>query len=498
MDRPRDSRGLVSRKTTSPSDLHAWALLGGCLPVLAVLERPASAITPVLFLTAIVGGATLLRRTPRPRMGGVLLALAAGVLIALLCTLRVRSLPVSPLSLVPDKTDIAVRGTLLDAPQMKDADLSFPLAVDALVIGDEALPAEGTVLARIDRFRGDRLRPGGRVIAMGTLEHPDDEGYARYLAVNGIAGTLALDRVDTIGAEPSIRAFLKSLRPALAARARSLVPEPHATFLVGILAGGSSGLPDRWADALRTVGISHITAISGSNITIILSFLGGLLFWLPLKWRTLPLALAVIGFVVAVGASASAVRAAAMGILGLVAIHAGRQNTVRLSVGWTATAMVAINPAMLFDDLGFQLSFLAVIGIAELQKPIRPLLGRLPLADELATTLAANAATAPCIACSFGTFSVVSPLANLLAAPLVPIAMAAGALTIATSWISPALATLPALATWFTLDLIGRIAFVLSALPYASLDFEAPLWAIVVWYGLTVGGGVWLKRRIVN
>jgi len=223
---------------------------------------------------------------------------------------------------------------------------------------------------------------------------------------------------------------------------------------------------------------------SGFNITIIISILGTFLFFLPLQWRFLPSALAIIAFTLFVGSSASVVRASIMGILGLVALQAGRLNHARLAILWTAFFMLLWNPKYLWYDAGFQLSFLAVLGLTETGNILKAWLRNVPEAlgirDGLAMTLSAQVFAVPWIIGLFGTFSLISPVANILVAPLIPLSMLTGTLAVLGSWIWFPLGQLFGYVTWLFLTIIIVICDYLASIPYASLTLPK------------IGGGITL------
>lgn len=490
MDTPRENAALAAAHIS-------WAfLLSYVASILTLQPWPEGTALASALATGI---GVLCCPWIRSRAGALGLAAMAGVLCAALSVTHARLHPDPILSAIPGKTDIAVRGTIAGPPARNGLEVRFPLEIEALGIDGTARPAHGTLLASADRFAAADLRVGDLIAAQGELERPEDGGYARYLAASGITGTVRIRRSDLLVRPPgNPHAFLARLRGAVEARVRSLLPEPHAAFLTGLLTGGSAGMPKRLTAALKTAGLTHITAISGSNITIILAALGGLLFWLPLRWRTVPLCLGVAVFVVFVGAGASAVRAGIMGILGVFALHLGRVRDVRLAVAWSGALMLAYNPAYLRDDAGFQLSFLAVIGIMELQKPLRALLGNLPLADALSTTLAAQLSTGPWIAFAFGQASLISPAANLAAAPLITPAMALGALTLLASLLSRTLGLLLAMLTWLCLECILRIAVFFASVPYAAVETAPPGWLIAGMYAAMAGGVMAYRFRLTT
>jgi len=330
----------------------------------------------------------------------------------------------------------------------------------------------------------DWVRPlaGQELSLTGKLLLPKNTGafdYAGYLAKDGIHAQMYFPEYD-VPAEPlavpwSVRARrpLWLVRDAIGGSLARAVPGDVGSYLGGIVLGTRGTLGPELKDAFSRTGTSHILAISGYNITIIAGVLLGLLsrfgrvrsYWLTLAGIT--------AFTLMVGASASVVRAAIMGILALTAVHLGRRADAGMAILLAAVLMCLYNPLLLRWDTGFQLSFLAVLGIVYLEPLIRQPLERLtyePFARLAATTLAAQAAVLPLILHDFGTLAMYSLPVNLLVLPLVPIAMALGFVSGVAGVVIPFAGQLIGQGAWLVAAMQLTIIRGVAALPYASLE----------------------------
>jgi competence protein ComEC len=249
----------------------------------------------------------------------------------------------------------------------------------------------------------------------------------------------------------------------------------RASLLTGLLTGSRGGMPEELLESFRVAGLSHIVAISGYNITIIITLVGGMLFWVPLKKRFPLLVAGIALFTLFVGASASVVRAAVMGVLGLLALQQNRKADIRLLVLWSAFFMLLINPRQLWFDAGFQLSFLAVIGLAELSRPVGKALARLPetlgIRESLTATMSAQISTLPLTMLVFKQLSLVAPFANLLVAPLIPLAMLLGFIGTVLGFAWEPLGLPPSYLAWGLLNMIIVIGKSAASLPYAAVTW---------------------------
>lgn len=336
---------------------------------------------------------------------------------------------------------VTIEGKIIDAPDIRPTVTKYTVMAEMFVDAEgESIPVTGKILVN-DASGWPEYTYGDHVSISGKLMKPapiEDFAYDEYLSVRHIYSIMPRARLepaknsDQRSLSISDRFFrsLFAVRSSFEASINRIFPEPHASLLSGLLTGSRRGIPKHLTDDFRLAGITHIIAISGYNVTIILTLLSGLLFWIPLKKRLPFLVAAIVIFTFFVGGSASVVRAAIMGILGLLALQTGRQTTVRLSILWTAFSMLLWNPLYLWYDASFQLSFLAVIGISELSTPLKRILRFVPetlaLRESLVATIAAQIATLPLIMILFKQISLIAPVTNILVAPIIPIAMLLG------------------------------------------------------------------------
>ena len=215
-----------------------------------------------------------------------------------------------------------------------------------------------------------QYRYGDKIKLTCNLEIPkkfEDFNYQMYLAKDSIfyvcknAQILILSRNK---GNPFYSLVLK-IKNKLLENINQLMPVPESGLLVGLLLGGDNQLSKNLQDNFSKTGLSHIVAVSGYNVTIIAEYL--LLFGIFIGlWRKQALWLALVGiflFVVMVGMPSSAVRAGIMGSLLIWAMKNGRLANSTNAIIFAAGMMLMINPLLLRYDIGFQLSFLATLGI---------------------------------------------------------------------------------------------------------------------------------------
>ena len=279
-----------------------------------------------------------------------------------------------------------------------------------------------------------------------------------------------------------------------------LFPEPYASFEAGLLVGARKGIPPDLMEKFNITGLTHIIAISGYNITIIIVFVMWALGRLPRMTGFAVAVACIILFTLFVGASPAVVRASIMGILGLIALNYGRQNNIHLTILWSAVLMVLWNPKILVYDVGFQLSFAAVMGLIYVAPHFEKYSQKLPQAfgvrEAIVMTLAAQVMALPIIVYNFERLSIISPISNLLVAFAIPPAMAFGFAAVLISFLSPSLALIPAYITSIILEYIIKVIEITAKVPYASIDLPGmTLLMMIVYYLFLIVGLFYIHLR---
>lgn len=222
--------------------------------------------------------------------------------------------------------------------------------------------------------------------------------------------------------------FLVQIKQLLYTGADRALDQNTAGFIKGILIGARSSMPQSAQDTLNSIGLSHVVAVSGYNLTILVVLLQRILRkkWL---WGSLVLSLGLVWtFTLLTGGSASIVRAAIMATAFLVASYYGRPLSIFTCISLTAAITLLVNPAAAIEDIGWQLSFLSLTGIVILTPIIQKVLPKKTklLSELMAVTLAAQIATIPYILYLFGNYSLLALLANFIVMPIIPILMLVG------------------------------------------------------------------------
>lgn len=255
----------------------------------------------------------------------------------------------------------------------------------------------------------------------------------------------------------------------------SLLPEPQASLLSGMLFGVRQQMPTDLYGGMRDSGVLHVVALSGSNISILIDIVAKMTLFLGKKISVITTIIVIGGFVIFVGASPTIVRAAIMGSMSLIAIYLGRREWSLLSLFLASGVMLLALPNLI-EDISFQLSFLATLGIILAdgiveRKRIFRLLDQLiyGFKENLAMTLSAQLFTLPIIVLNFQRISLVAPLTNLLVGWVIQPIMVLGFMTAILGWIWLPLGIIPGWLSWVPLTYFLVVVEWFSKIPLASL-----------------------------
>ena len=299
-----------------------------------------------------------------------------------------------------------------------------------------------------------------------TVEAPEgesDSGYnqKRQLLQQGIEVVLKASDPGSLTGAGTAGWGGRGVRPVARSRARSICPwGPIARVnevLQGVVMGDTVGIDEGWLEAFRRSGTAHMLSVSGLHVASLAAIMIGLarLLRAP-RWVGFALAAAsAVLMVPFVGPSPPIIRSAVMIVVVLLGRWVGRGRDQWQILALAAVVILAMNPFAVFD-VGFQLSFAAFVGMMALGAPLQKLLKRLPrvIAADIAVSLAAGAGTAPVALVQFGKTSLISPLANLLVVPTLPVVTGLGMASVFAGFIwhglSVALDTLASLPMMWT------------------------------------------------
>lgn len=336
---------------------------------------------------------------------------------------------------------------------------------------------------------------GDTVRLTGVIEQPqkfNNFSYDKYLARYNIYALLYYPQVEKLvkpRAGWSFYYHILEVKKSLVGKVNSFLPEPEAALLGGLLWGAKRSLPNEVLDNFNIAGTTHIVALSGYNITVLGLIIFFIAPWLGIKrqsafWLVVGI---ILFFIIITGYPASVVRAGIMGILVLLSMRWGGGIRSGILLILSAFFMCLINPKVLLYDVGFQLSFLATIGLiylsVRIEKYFRWASRKWGLAETMVATTAAIIMTAPLVAYQFARLSLIALLSNILILFIIPVTMALGFVSIIIGLIFHSLGQVIAWLAYLPLTYIINLTDWLASLPGAALTIVSlPGWLVITIY----------------
>lgn len=334
---------------------------------------------------------------------------------------------------------------------------------------------------------------GDEIKVKAKVEKPtnfSDFDWVSYLKRYGTVATTANNPQISLIASGKGNKVLEKLylvRRGFELAVQRTLPEPESSLGIGILIGSKQGFSQDIISDFSKVGITHIIALSGYNVTIIIASLATILLdYLQRRQIFFISIVLILLFVAMTGAASSVIRAAIITLLIAYGKTIGRRADMTNLILLSAALMVAINPFVLRFDAGFQLSFLAFSGLIYFSPIVEKLLGNRffkywpkLIKSVICETLAAQTFVLPLILSLFGLVSIIAPLTNVLILPVVPATMLFIFLSTLIYWAVPLVGHLAFLITYLPLKYIMAIAEYFAKLPLTSLQITG-VWQNVI------------------
>lgn len=472
------------------------------------LEVSADTTALLLFLVAsiILGAIFLLARFP--------VTIPVLLMVLVLAALRVEGLS-SPGTPLPQASGaVTVRGVVVSDPEASGGNIEFRLKMDHIEVNDIPVEAHGKLLvyarpplelttARSSPF----FKYGDSLELTGSTTQPDSTGgfdYGRYLVNQGIVGIMGQPEVRHLGegGGSPVLGSIYAVRERLSESLEHVLPDPQSALAKALLLGKRGDLPPEITEAFRSTGTSHLLAISGLHVGVLLLITMGGAVWLMGKRRQLYLVMplcVIWGYAVISGLSASVERAAIMGTIYLAAHAIGRPRSVFPALALAAGIMVGFQPSIM-HDISFQLSFAAMAGIALLLSSDGRWWSKYVNRDyevgasaeakrfltlAIATSIAATILTLPLVAFNFQHVPTVGVAATVLALPAMPFLLVSAATTAAVGVALPELGQGMGWVPWLFIEYLVRLTDLFSKVPGST--FSVPqMNGLLVWayYGL--------------
>lgn len=355
---------------------------------------------------------------------------------------------------------------------------------------------------------GLRVHPGEGIHLTCDLQIPEnfspDFDYRLYLAKEGI-GFLCKDEASFVTLSPDTfgkwqKGFYLPKITLENALSQSL-PEPEAGLAKGLLLGGSNYLSGTTKEKFRNVGLTHIVAVSGYNIVIVVNALLALALTAGL-WRksaTLLSFFGIIFFILLIGCPASAVRAGIMAGAAFGAFLIGRVNYSLLAIFMTAALMTLWNPLILLYDAGFQLSFLSTLAVVVALRVADNRFSSKALVkifqEIIWLSVWVYLLLLPLLLLQFKTLTILSIPANILFLPVVPLAMLGSFLVAVSTLLFPPSSVFVGIIAYLPLTYIIKGVYFLGTFKEVVVPLSFSLPVVLLWYGFLFWMLLWWEEK---
>ena len=486
----------------------------------------AGAVHPAVAVAVTAAAAALVLAGWRRSIASLLVAmLALGFALA---GLRLASIDRAALARgAKHNADALLTGQVLTDPDLGPSGARFVFGVRAAVIDGVSVRVRERAYVtlrppphRLPRV-GDVLRIDSRLRAV-FFQGLDASGRAsaRRLIHHGVAASAyaSPEDVAVIGRSHNPIVIIAEAGRAAVRRAAAHLPEHERGLLLGVTIGDTSELAPEVDLDFRTTGLTHLLAVSGENVAMVLIVVAFLLRAVRAGRRTTigVMAFCVLGFCAITRFEPSVLRAGAMTAIALTGMAIGARRAAKIVLAAATVALILYDPFLIYE-IGFQLSILATLGILVVAPRIAEHLPKGKLAQAAAITLGAQLTVAPLLLLNFHQISLISIGANLVVMPAVAPAtvggMAAaglgalwrplGAVALVTGppiammqWVAHALAQLPLASVGTPAGPLGfLLAAVLTVAALAAARGKRPkrIAPVILSLALLVTGGTWSR-----
>jgi len=358
---------------------------------------------------------------------------------------------------------------------------------------------------------GEEWHYGDKVKVTGLLKKPEafetDLGrtfnYTGYLLARGVSYTIQRPEIIRLGEDGAFdfMGMILDQKHTFMNNLERLIPEPQVGLSEGLLLGVKRALGEELENTFRQTGIIHIVVLSGYNVMIVVAFILYVLGRICGYRLSIFFGLsAIVMFALMVGPSATVVRACLMAALLLIVGLTGRTYLALRGLMLAGFLMLLYNPYSLAFDVGFQLSFIATLGLIivapKLEEKLKSIPSPFGAREFLVATLATQLFVLPLLLYQIGEFSVVAIIVNVLVLPMVPVAMLLTFFTGLFAYISTSLAVPLAFLAHLSLTYIIFIAKWFASIPFAAFTVPAfPFFLVPLGYVLIATFLWWAIRE---
>ncbi len=402
----------------------------------------------------------------------------------------IRMRPISPFI----GQSITCLGKVVQSPVIKENKIEYVIAISEIQVNELTTSLNSKVkLTCITKEKSDIYQYGDILKVRSKLQLPSRAmntggfDYNNYLKSKGIyvIGFVSPHQIEKIGEINEVKSMIDFsffTRLKIVQMINELLPTEEAALLKGMLVGDRTSFTEEMQEDFSRSGLSHLVAVSGLHVAILLMGLTYILHLLRINKKIINIicVVAIIFFIQIVGGTPSVLRAGIMAIIFLLASLVNRQSDALTSLFISALLMLIYNPMFVFS-VGFQLSFCATVSLIVFYQPVYTRLSFLQdklihkkIYEILIASIVVQIGIIPLTAFYFNGLSIVSIGANLVVVPFVSIVLISGILLFLMGNIHITLGQVVAGFTYVFLKLMCKIAHLFASLPFAQVKVASP------------------------
>lgn len=495
-------------RATTGRNRHSWPALAIACWVAAgivcgmLLPGPDPPLVFTAVLSILAGGGFFLVLLSSRHAGSPAASLFA-LFLCLFTGFRLGRDAAAPSCELPRLTPaqpVTLWGTVADYPLRTPTAIRLIVDVKAYIADSMVVPwrgrcqvtvrtgARGGAHKDVETRYGDVIAVAGECEDLPRARNPGEFDPERYYAAQGILmlctvrSPASVCRLGTGGGWWLLRDVIAPLRRSIIVSMDTFVGGEEGEFLKGLMIGEKAGLRPELRQAFLVSGVAHILAVSGSNVAVIAGSIVMLLSLVrfPRRWIPFPTAIGILMYMLLTGSQPPVVRATIMALVLLAAGGWGVRGNALNGIGIAALIMFVLDAGQILD-IGFQLSFGAVLSIILFYPPLNRRIAALGGGSVVSKTLrgalrlsavsvASSVGTLPLTALAFGQISLIGVAANIVVVPLSGWSVVLGCVTAASAllagWLAAGFAEVNSILLWLAL----RVTELCAGVPFASVS----------------------------
>ena len=456
----------------------------------AHLSYPFPIITSLLLVSFVLVGISFFKKYSKIRLLGFFASL---LLFSIFYTNNYFRITSSNIEGLKNKS-VILTGAVVSEPDIRNWQTNLIVRAEKIELSaaKEIQPKEYKVLIRI-RFQKKDILYGEKYKFSGVLRIPDREEFASYLKRQNISATMNIGSREKIqyigeGKENLLIKYALKVKKELVDEVKNYVSPVYFPIL-GEMMLKAGIIPNQIIEMFTKIGIVHILSISGLHVVMI----GGIfliifrLFNIPKRISYSIVFVLIIIYALIAGLGAPIVRSALMINLFFLGYIIRRRTNIFITLSTASLLILLWNPYSLFD-IGFQLSFITILGMVLVTPKLEKLFKLRPIwpVRIFLISIAAWLSSLPLVAYYFGYISWISPISNLIVIPLATVILACGFLLLISVWVLPFLSYFLGAVINFLVFLLLKISEIISSWPFAYSEFPADVTSGIVPFDLTI------------